>query len=819
MIEKTYTVKDMTCAACASAVSRALNKLDKVELADVNLATHKVSVKLSDEIDFETLNQAVVKAGYGLEEISTSKQITLAVDGMTCASCSSAVERSLSKLEGVQLVSVNLATHKATITYDASAVRISQLKAAIVKAGYTPSDIVRSVEDDDQKQKNSHTKDMFQRLILSVVFSVPLLYMTMLHMFFPTLFPLPMWMDMHHEPLNHTLVQLMLTLPILWAGRKFYIVGFKTLIKRNPNMDTLIAIGTGAAFFYGLFALVRIYMGEYHYVDHLYFETAALIITLLLVGKYMEAKMTGKTSEAIKKLMNLAPKTATLLKEGQEIVVSLDEVVEGDVLLVRPGEKIPVDGLILSGHSAVDESMLTGESLPVDKSKGDRLVGGSLNKNGLLTMQAEAVGESTALARIIKLVEDAQGQKAPIAKLADIVSGYFVPVVIAIAILSALIWIFVGKDVDFVISVFVTILVIACPCALGLATPTAIMVGTGKGAEFGLLFKGGEALETAHKINAIIFDKTGTITEGKPTLTDVITKSIGKEDMLRLVASAEAGSEHPLAQAIVTGAKDRGLQLLPIESFEAITGKGVSVVVNGRHLSIGNEKLMRELGYDVTIFEDNMSELASSGKTPMLVAIDQVLVGIVAVADVVKPSSAAAIKYLKKMGIKVAMITGDNRKTAASIAQQVGIDLVLAEVLPQDKSTEVKKLQDQGYSVAMVGDGINDAPALAMADVGIAIGSGTDVAIESADVVLMKSDLLDVVTALQLSKATISNVKQNLFWAFIYNIAGLPLAAGVFYAMGGPLLDPVFAGAAMAFSSVSVVTNALRLRGFKKRSV
>lgn len=819
MIEKTYTVKDMTCAACASAVSRALNKLDKVELADVNLATHKVSVKLSDEIDFETLNQAVVKAGYGLEEISTSKQITLAVDGMTCASCSSAVERSLSKLEGVQLASVNLATHKATITYDASAVRISQLKAAIVKAGYTPSDIVRSVEDDDQKQKNSHTKDMFQRLILSVVFSVPLLYMTMLHMFFPMLFPLPMWMDMHHEPLNHTLVQLMLTLPILWAGRKFYIVGFKTLIKRNPNMDTLIAIGTGAAFFYGLFALVRIYMGEYHYVDHLYFETAALIITLLLVGKYMEAKMTGKTSEAIKKLMNLAPKTATLLKEGQEIVVSLDEVVEGDVLLVRPGEKIPVDGLILSGHSAVDESMLTGESLPVDKSKGDRLVGGSLNKNGLLTMQAEAVGESTALARIIKLVEDAQGQKAPIAKLADIVSGYFVPVVIVIAILSALIWIFVGKDVDFVISVFVTILVIACPCALGLATPTAIMVGTGKGAEFGLLFKGGEALETAHKINAIIFDKTGTITEGKPTLTDVITKSIGEEDMLRLVASAEAGSEHPLAQAIVTGAKDRGLQLLPIESFEAITGKGVSVVVNGRHLSIGNEKLMRELGYDVTIFEDNMSELASSGKTPMLVAIDQVLVGIVAVADVVKPSSAAAIKYLKKMGIKVAMITGDNRKTAASIAQQVGIDLVLAEVLPQDKSTEVKKLQDQGYSVAMVGDGINDAPALAMADVGIAIGSGTDVAIESADVVLMKSDLLDVVTALQLSKATISNVKQNLFWAFIYNIAGLPLAAGVFYAMGGPLLDPVFAGAAMAFSSVSVVTNALRLRGFKKRSV
>ncbi len=817
MIEKQYQVTGMTCASCASAVKRTLGKLDGVQNADVNLATEKVHIFLENEVSYDVLKSAVEKAGYGLEEIRKAKEVTLLVEGMTCASCSSAVERSLKKLDGVEIASVNLATNKATIKYDGSKVKIAELKKAVEKAGYTPKDIEKKLAiDEDQIRKDKESKDMFQRLILSIAFSIPLLYIAMGHMFIPDIAKLPAIIDVHNYPLNFTLVQLVLTLPVMWAGRKFFIIGFKTLFKGNPNMDTLVAIGTGAAFIYGLYAIFAIYNGDFHFVDNLYFEVAALIITLLLVGKYMEARMKGKTSEAIKKLMNLTPKTARLIKNGTEIEVALEEVEVDDFLIVRPGERIPVDGVVIEGFSAVDESMLTGESLPVDKQPGDSIVGGSLNKNGLLTMKANAVGESTALARIIKLVEDAQGQKAPIAAMADIVSSYFVPVVIVIAIVAAIVWWLVGKDIDFVLTVFVTVLVIACPCALGLATPTAIMVGTGKGAENGVLFKGGEALETAHHIQAIIFDKTGTLTEGKPMLTDVIPYDIDADILLRYTASAEQGSEHPLAQAIVKGATDKGIQLFPIAKFLAVTGRGVDVTVDDKAVLIGNRAFMNERHVELHAIEADMDRLANEGKTPMLVAIDGKIRGIVAVADVVKPSSAKAVQQLKHMGIKVAMITGDNKKTAAAIGRQVGIDLILAEVLPQDKSSEVAKLQEQGLSVAMVGDGINDAPALAKADIGIAIGSGTDVAIESADVVLMKSDLMDVVTAIKLSRATIRNVKQNLFWAFIYNIAGIPLAAGVFYAFGGPLLNPIFAGAAMAFSSVSVVTNALRLRRFKK---
>jgi P-type Cu+ transporter len=817
MIEKQYQVTGMTCSACASAVKRSLGKLDGVENADVNMATERVNIFLDNEVSFDVLKGAVEKAGYGLEEIKKAKEITLMVEGMTCASCSSAVERSLKKIDGVEIASVNLATNKATIKYDGSKVKIAELKKAVEKAGYVPKDIEKTLaNDEDQMRKDKESKDMFHRLILSIIFSIPLLYIAMGHMFIPDIAKLPAIIDYHNYPLNFTLVQLALTLPVMWAGRKFFLIGFKTLFKGSPNMDTLVAIGTGAAFLYGLYAIVAIYNGDFSFVDNLYFEVAALIITLLLVGKYMEARMKGKTSEAIKKLMNLTPKTARLVKNGVEIDVTLEEVEVEDVLVVRPGERIPVDGVVVEGFSAVDESMLTGESLPVDKQPGDSIVGGSLNKNGLLTMKAKAVGESTALARIIKLVEDAQGQKAPIAAMADIVSSYFVPVVIVIAIVAALTWWFVGKDIDFVLTIFVTVLVIACPCALGLATPTAIMVGTGKGAENGVLFKGGEALETAHHIQAIIFDKTGTLTEGKPTLTDVIPYNIDTDILLRYTASAEQGSEHPLAQAIVKGVTDKGIKLFPIAKFMAVTGRGVDVTVDDKIVLIGNRAFMDERNIELHAIETDMDRLANEGKTPMLVAIDGLIKGIVAVADVVKPSSAKAVEQLKQMGIKVAMITGDNKKTAAAIGRQVGIDLILAEVLPQDKSSEVVKLQKQGYSVAMVGDGINDAPALAMADIGIAIGSGTDVAIESADVVLMKSDLMDVVTAIKLSRATIRNVKQNLFWAFIYNIAGIPLAAGVFYAFGGPLLNPIFAGAAMAFSSVSVVTNALRLRRFKK---
>ena len=644
MIEKQYQVTGMTCSACASAVKRSLGKLEGVENADVNMATERVNIFLDSEVSFDVLKGAVEKAGYGLEEIKKAKEVTLMVEGMTCASCSSAVERSLKKLDGVEIASVNLATNKATIKYDGSKVKIAELKKAVEKAGYIPRDIEKKMAiDEDQIRKDKESKDMFHRLMLSIFFSLPLLYIAMGHMFIPEIAKLPAIIDYHNYPLNFTLVQLALTLPVMWAGRKFFLVGFKTLFKGSPNMDTLVAIGTGAAFLYGLYAIFAIYNGDFHFVDNLYFEVAALIITLLLVGKYLEARMKGKTSEAIKKLMNLAPKTARLVKDGTEIEVTLEEVEVDDILIVKPGERIPVDGVVVEGFSAVDESMLTGESLPVDKQPGDSIVGGSLNKNGLLTMKAKAVGESTALARIIKLVEDAQGQKAPIAAMADIVSSYFVPVVIVIAIVAALVWWFVGKDVDFVLTIFVTVLVIACPCALGLATPTAIMVGTGKGAENGVLFKGGEALETAHHIQAIIFDKTGTLTEGKPTLTDVIPYNIDSDILLRYTASAEQGSEHPLAQAIVKGANDKGIQLFPIDKFIAVTGRGVDVTVDDKVVLIGNRAFMDERKIELHAIEADMDRLADEGKTPMLVAIDGLIKGIVAVADVVKPSSAKEI--------------------------------------------------------------------------------------------------------------------------------------------------------------------------------
>ena len=552
------------------------------------------------------------------------------------------------------------------------------------------------------------------------------------------------------------------------------------------------------------------------FVEGLYFETAGVIITLILLGKSMEAVSKGRTSEAIKKLMGLAPKTATVIKNGKEIEISIDDVEENDIVLVKPGAKIPVDGEITEGFTSVDESMLTGESMPVDKKVGDSVFAATINKNGLIRFRATKVGDNTALAQIIKLIEDAQQSKAPIAQMADIVSGYFVPTVFVIAIASFALWMLSGETLSFSLTIFVSVLVIACPCALGLATPTAIMVGTGKGAENGILIKGGEALETTHKINTIIFDKTGTITEGKPTVTDIITTgTMDSDSLLQITASAEKGSEHPLGDAIVKSAEDKGLELYPIEHFESITGQGINATIQGKQLLIGNIRLMQEMNIAVEAVLADADTLAAQGKTPMYIALDSKLAGIIAVADVVKPGSAKAVKKLMEMGIEVAMITGDNRRTAEAIAKQVGITRVLSEVLPQDKSGEVKKLQQEGRRVAMVGDGINDAPALVQSDIGIAIGSGTDVAMESADIVLMHSDLMDVVTAIQLSKSTIRNIKQNLFWAFAYNVAGIPLAAGVLHIFGGPLLNPIFAAAAMSLSSVSVLSNALRLRRFK----
>ncbi|MEA4893602.1 MAG: copper-translocating P-type ATPase, partial [Peptococcaceae bacterium] len=581
-------------------------------------------------------------------------------------------------------------------------------------------------------------------------------------------------------------------------------------------MDSLIAIGTSAAVAFSLYNTWQIARGNFALSESLYYETAGVIITLILLGKSLEAVSKGRTSEAIKKLMGLAPKTAIILESGQEKEIPIDEVEIGDIIIVKPGAKIPVDGTVLEGHTAIDESMLTGESMPVDKKAGDPVYAASLNTNGSIRFRADKIGSDTALAQIIKLVEDAQGSKAPIAQLADVVSGYFVPIVCLIAVAAGIAWYAGTGDLEFALTIFISVLVIACPCALGLATPTAIMVGTGKGAENGILIKGGQALETAHKINTIVFDKTGTITEGKPTVTDVLTaEGLEPDQLLQIAASAEKNSEHPLGQAIVQGAEARGLVLLNVEAFEAVPGRGIEAGINGRQVLAGNRKLMEEKGISLAGLAAVSDRLAEEGKTPMYIALDGLPAGIIAVADVVKQSSRKAIESLHKMGIEVAMITGDNKKTAAAIARQVGIDKVLAEVLPQDKSNEVKKLQKEGRKVAMVGDGINDAPALAQADIGIAIGSGTDVAMESADVVLMRSDLMDVPTAIELSKKTIRNIKQNLFWAFGYNTVGIPIAAGVLYLFGGPLLNPIFAAAAMSLSSVSVLTNALRLKKFK----
>jgi len=805
----------MTCSACAKAIERAVGKLPNVKDVSVNYATEKLSVSFDEQkLVIDEIKKAIIKAGYEVIEAETGKEITIPIGGMTCSACAVAIEKATGKLPGIELASVNFATEKLKIKYDPSQLRISEIKQAIVKAGYQPLEIDNTQQvDGDKLRKEKEIKVLWRKFIVSLIFSVPLLYIAMGGMLG---WPLPSFLDPMHYPFQYALVELVLTIPIVIAGYRFYTVGFNAIWRRQPNMDSLIAMGTTAAVLYSVYSTYRISQGDFHFVEDLYFETAGVIITLILLGKALEAVSKGRTSEAIKKLMGLAPKTAIVLQGDQEIEIPIEEVEVGDIIIVKPGSKIPVDGELVEGHTSVDESMLTGESMPVEKFKGDKVIGASINKNGSIRFKATRVGSDTALAQIIKLVEDAQGSKAPIAHLADVVSGYFVPVVFVIATLSALLWYLSGESEVFSLTIFIAVLVIACPCALGLATPTAIMVGTGKGAENGVLIKGGEALEVAHKIKTIVFDKTGTITEGKPQVTDIIVSdSLDSNELLRLAASAEKGSEHPLGDAIVKGAEKINLSFYKVDQFQAIPGHGIQVTINGQMLYLGNKKLMFEKGIDLNGYTDHADRLAEEGKTPMYVSIDSNLKGLIAVADVVKPSSLAAIKTLHKMGIEVAMITGDNRKTAEAIAKQVGIDRVLAEVLPQDKANEVKKLQAEGKKVAMVGDGINDAPALAQADIGIAIGSGTDVAMESADIVLMRSDLMDVPTALQLSKSTIRNIKQNLFWAFAYNVAGIPVAAGLLYAFGGPKLNPIIAAAAMSLSSVSVLTNALRLKNFK----
>lgn len=819
MVKKQFEISGMTCAACARAVERSVKKLNGVIEAGVNLASERLNIEYDEEkLDIYQIIQAVEKAGYKAKEHTEVKEIHLPIAGMTCAACVRAVERSLKKLDGIESVSVNLATETAAIKYNPFQLRLSDIKEAIIKAGYQPLESKTENQTDNEKdRKEKEIKRLWHQFTLSAVFAIPLLYIAMGHMVGA---PLPAFLTGHHNALNFALIQLILTIPIVIAGRKFYTVGFRTLFKGAPNMDSLIALGTSAAILYGLFAVYKIITGTPHEVEaysmDLYFESAGVIITLISLGKYLEAVAKGRTSEAIKKLMGLAPKTAVLIKEGKEIEIPIEEVQVGDILLVKPGQKIPVDGEVIKGNTSVDESMLTGESIPVEKKEGDQVIGASINKTGSIQFRATKVGKDTVLSQIVKLVEEAQGSKAPIARLADIISGYFVPIVLIIAFISGAAWYFTGHSLIFSLTMLISVLVIACPCALGLATPTAIMVGTGKGAEYGVLIKSGTALETAHKVHTIVFDKTGTITEGRPEVTDIITANgISEEEILSLAASAEKGSEHPLGESIIRAAENKGIMLQDMETFNAIPGHGIEVTIEGRQVILGNKKLMDDRNVNIREFETVSDRLAMEGKTPMYVAEGNRLLGIIAVADVVKENSAKAIKKLHDLGIEVAMITGDHRRTAEAIARKVGIDRVFAEVLPEDKANEVKKLQEEGKKVAMVGDGINDAPALAQADVGIAIGSGTDIAMESADIVLMKSDLLDVVTALQLSRSTITNIKQNLFWAFFYNSAGIPLAAGVFYAFGGPKLNPMFAAAAMSFSSVSVLLNALRLKKFK----
>ncbi|KPJ53372.1 hypothetical protein AMJ39_04925 [candidate division TA06 bacterium DG_24] len=805
-------IEGMNCASCVARIEKGLARLEGVDEVSANLATERATVSFDpDVVGIDRLIEEVSNLGYR----AVTERLTLPIEGMTCAACVARVERALSEVDGVVGANVNFATEQATVDFQPSLVTLDRLSEAVDAAGYRVGRLEGEEEPADAERLARGREVRVLKLKLAIGVSVSaVLFVGMLRM----------WIPVIPSIFSNPYLQFVIATPVqFWVGWQFYRGFWKALLHRTADMNTLIAVGTSAAYLYSLVAtFVPQWLAQAGQGREVYYDTAVMIVTLIILGRFLEARAKGQASEAIRQLIGLQPKMARVRRDGVEVDIRVEDVQVGDLVIVRPGERIPVDGRVREGYSSVDESMLTGESIPVEKGIGDQVIGATINKTGSFVFEAINVGRETALAQIIRLVQEAQGSKAPIQRLADRVASIFVPAVIAIAAVTFLIWLFFGPEpsLTFALVNFVAVLIVACPCALGLATPTAIMVGTGRGAQLGILIRGGESLEVAHRLRSVIFDKTGTLTEGKPRVTDVIALgNVGESEIIRLAASAERGSEHPLGEALVEKAAERGIELSRAEQFDTLPGLGVRATVSGRSLTIGNMKMAEGDGLETSGATEHLERLSGEGKTPVIIAEDGVILGVVAVADTLKDHAAEAVGSLHRLGLEVLMITGDNKRTADAIAGDVGIDRVLAEVLPHEKAGEVKTLQDAGRIVAMVGDGINDSPALAQADLGIAIGTGTDVAMEASDITLITGDVRGVVTAIELSRQTVRTIKQNLFWAFFYNSAFIPVAAGVLYPAFGILLNPVFAAVAMAFSSVSVVTNSLRLRRFKPRVV
>lgn len=825
IMKSNFTIKGMTCSACSSRLERVIGNMDGVNTASVNLATETLKADYdSDVITEKEIMQMVSDAGFEAAPQVEGSTVTISISGMTCSACSSRLERVLGNMDGVSEAQVSLPNETAKITFNTSQTNLREIRQSIKDAGFEAGSLqdemgVKEAYEQRREQTQKRLEGMRNRLILALCFTVPLLFITMGHM---VGMPLPEIISPTSSPLGFGLIQLFLTVPVLWFGRDFYLHGYPNLFRGSPNMDSLIAVGTSAAFIYSVWNLTEIALG----IDpvaramDLYFESAATIITLISLGKFQEGRARSRTSQAIEKLMDLTPRKAIIITDGKQTEVPVEEIGPGDLILIRPGDRVGADGKVEDGHSAIDESMLTGESLPVSKSFGDDVAGGTVNTGGgALKIRVTKVGGDTMLARIIRLVQDAQGSKAPISSLADTVSFYFVQAVMVVAVVAALCWFFFSPEpFTFALRIFISVMVIACPCAMGLATPTAIMVGTGRGAQLGILIKSGQALEIAGKINSMIFDKTGTLTYGRPEVAEIFTTELDENQILALAASAENQSEHPLAKAVVRAAEEKEITLPETTEFEAVPGRGISTLTGGHKMLLGNREYLEAAftaGLDSPEVDKAFNKFAKSGQSPLFVACDGKLAGILAIADKIKDETPETIKRLHQRGVEVIMLTGDNETVAKEIAARAGIDRVIAGVMPDRKAEVVKKEQQNGRMVAMIGDGINDAPALATADLGIAMGTGIDVAIESGDIVLMKGELGGVLNALSLSRATVRNIKQNLFWAFAFNILGIPVAAGLLYLFGGPTLSPMFAAAAMAISSVTVVSNALRLRFFK----